>query len=164
MYINEFENFQLLDNEPFANRTFKKHFLKVYHKQEAQLNQSDQNIEFNFGEINNYHQIGNGYLDIVITVRKGDIKSIQYDDPIRLVNNAVAFCFKEARLSTTLRSDIENNDLCGQVSTTMTVISNKEGDILSQLDIINENDIPVLERLAHLPPQIRSTQQKKTIK
>ena len=36
---------------------------------------------------------------------------------------------------------------------------------LSQFDNINENDLPVLERLADLPPQIKSTPyQKKLIK
>ena len=39
----------------------------------------------------------------------------------------------------------------------MRVISNKDGDLSSQFDNINENDITVLERLADLPPQIRST-------
>ena len=39
----------------------------------------------------------------------------------------------------------------------MRVISNKVGDFLSQFDNINENDIPVLERLPDLSPQIRST-------
>ena len=46
----------------------------------------------------------------------------------------------------------------------MRVISNKDGDSLSQFDNINENDVPVLERLADLPPQIRdSTHQKMLI-
>ena len=35
----------------------------------------------------------------------------------RLVNNAFAHCFKEARLSTTGGSHIEHNNYCGQVST-----------------------------------------------
>ena len=39
----------------------------------------------------------------------------------------------------------------------MRAISNKHGDLLSQFDNINENDIPILERLADSPPQIRST-------
>ena len=39
----------------------------------------------------------------------------------------------------------------------MKVISNKDGDLLSQFDKINENDIPVLERLIDLPAQIKST-------
>ena len=45
----------------------------------------------------------------------------------------------------------------------MRAISNKDGDILSQFDNTNENDIPILERLADLPPQIRSTPQQKML-
>ena len=69
----------------------------------------------------------------------------------------LAFCFKEARLSTTIGSDIEHTKFCGQVSTIMKMISNKDGDLLSQFDNINENDIPSLSRIKDLPPQIRST-------
>ena len=45
----------------------------------------------------------------------------------------------------------------------MRVISNKDGDLLSQFDNINENDIPILERLADLPPQIRSKPHQKML-
>ena len=138
-------------------------FLKVYHQQGAQLNQSDQNIEFMFGENNNYHPIGNAYLDFDITVRKNVTTNFHEDDPIRLVNDAYAFCFKDACLSTTICSDIEHNKLCGQVSTIMRVISIKERDLLSQLDNINEKDIPLLERLINLPPQILSKPNQKML-
>ena len=40
------ENFKLLDNERFEYSIIKRVFLKVYHQPGAQLNQSDQNIEF----------------------------------------------------------------------------------------------------------------------
>ena len=79
------------------------------------------------------------------------------EDPRRIVNNGYAFCFKEARLSTTIASDNEHIEFCGRVSTVMKVISNKDDDLLSQFGNINENDIPLLETLADLPPQIRST-------
>ena len=46
---------------------------------------------------------------------------------------------------------------CGQVSTIMKVMSNKDGDILSQFDNINENDIPIHEKMAQLPTQIKNT-------
>ena len=138
-------------------------FIKVYHQHGAQLNQSNQNIEFFFGENNNYHQIGNGYLEFVITARKSDTTNFHIEDPMRLVNNGYAFCFKEARLSTTSGSDIEHNKFCGQVSTIMKVISRKDDDLLSQFGNINENDIPLLERLADLPPQIRSTPHQKML-
>ena len=45
----------------------------------------------------------------------------------------------------------------------MKVISNKDDDLLSQFGNINENDIPLLERLADLPPQIRSTPHQKML-
>ena len=127
------------------------------------MNQSDQNIELIFGENNNYLQIGNAYLEFNITVRKIDDTNFHYDDPVRLVNNGFAFCFKEARLNTTLGSDLEINNFFGQVSTNMRVILNQDGDLLSQFDNINENDIPVLERLADLPHQIRSTPHQKML-
>ena len=44
------EDFQTLDNEPIDYSIIKRGFLKVYHQQDAQLNQSDQNIEFSFGK------------------------------------------------------------------------------------------------------------------
>ena len=157
------EDFQLLDNEPFDNSIIKRDFTKIYHQQGAQLNQSDQNIEFIFGENNNYHQIGNGYLEFNITVRKNGTTNFHIEDPIRLVNNGYGFCFKEARLSTSIGSDIEHNKFSGQVSTIMKVISNKDDDLLCQIGNINENDIPLLERLADLPPQIRSTPHQKKI-
>ena len=151
------EDFQLLDNEPLDNTIIKRDFTKIYHRQGDQLNQSDQNIEFIFGENNNYHQIGNAYLEFNITVRKNDDTNFHHEDPVRLVNNGFAFCFKEARLSTSLGSDLEINKFCGQISTIMRAISNKDGDLMSQFDNINENDIPILERLVNLPPQIRDT-------
>ena len=169
------EDFQLLDNEPLDNSIIKRDFTKIYHRQGDQLNQSDQNIQFIFGE-NNYHQIGNGcleftvrklyftyYYSINITVRKNDTTNFHNDHPIRLVNNAFAFCFKEARLTTSIGGDIESNKLCGQISTIMRAISNKNGDLLSQFDNIKENDIPVLNRLADLPVQIRDTPHQKML-
>ena len=45
----------------------------------------------------------------------------------------------------------------------MRVLSNKDGDLSTQFDNINENDIPILERLADLPPQIKSTPHQKML-
>ena len=157
------EDFQLLDNEPIDNSVIKREFTKLYHQQGDQLNQSDQSIEFIFGENNNYHQIGNAYLEFNITVRKNDTTKVHNNDAIRLVNNAFAFCFKEGRLSTTIGGDIETNKFCGQVSTIMGMVSNKDGEFLSHFDNSNENDIPVLERLANLPPQFQSTPHQKML-
>ena len=157
------EDFQLLDNEPIDNSIIKRDFTKIYHRPGDQLNQSDQNIEFIFGENNNYHQIGNASLEFNITVRKNNDKNFHNEDPVRLVKNGFAFCFKEARLSTSLGSDIEINKFCGQVSTIIKAISNKDGDLVSQFDNINENDIPILERLANLPRQIKDSPHQKML-
>ena len=157
------EDFHIIDQEPIENSIMKRDYLKIYHQQGAQMNQSDQNVEFVFGENNNYHQIGNGYLEFDIAVRKNDGTIFHYDDPIRLVNNGFAFCFEGARLSTTIGSDFEHNSFCGQVSTIMRVISNKDGDLSSQFDNINENGIPIFERLADLPHQFKSKPHQKTL-
>ena len=66
-------------------------------------------------------------------------------------------------MSTTIGSDIEHNNFCGQVSAILKVISNKDGDYLSQFGNFNENDIPVLERIADLPPQFRDTPHQKKL-
>ena len=134
------EDFQLLDNEPFDNSIIKRDFLKIYHQQGAQLNQSDQKIEFIFGENNNFHQVGNSYLEFDITVRREDNANFTNNSRIRLTNNAFAYCFKEARLSVTPGSDLEHNKYVGQVSTIMRVLFSKDGDLLSQFDNINEGN------------------------
>ena len=113
------EDFQLLDKEPLDNSIIKRDFTKLYYRQGDQLNQSDQNIEVIIGENSKYYQIGNAYLEFNITVRKNDTTNFNNDDPIRLVNIVFAFCFKEARLTTSVGGDIEINKLCGQISTIM---------------------------------------------
>ena len=134
------EDFQLLDNEPFDNSIIKRDFLKIYHQQGAQLNQPDQNVEFIFGENNNYHQVGNSYLEFDITVRREDNANFANNSAIRLTNNAFAYCLKEARLGITSGSDLEHNKYCGQVSTIMRVLFTKDADLLSQFDNINEGN------------------------
>ena len=46
----------------------------------------------------------------------------------------------------------------------MKVMSNKDGDLLPQFGNINEIDIPIVERLAELPPQIRDSPHQKLLK
>ena len=45
----------------------------------------------------------------------------------------------------------------------MKEISNKDGDLFSQVDNNNENDIPRLERLINLSPQILETPHQKML-
>ena len=98
------------------------------------MNDSDQNVDFNFGENNNYHEIGNSSFDFDITVRRADDANITNNSAIRLTNNAFAFWFKEARLSTTSGADLEHKIFVGQIATIMKTITTKDADLLSQFD------------------------------
>ena len=113
----------------------KRDFLKIYHQQGAQLNQSDQNIEFIFGENNNNHQIDNAHLEFDMTVRAANpANNLDDTSVLRLTNNALAYCFKETRLSTTGGSDLEHNNYVGQVSRIMRLLTSKDGDLSSCFD------------------------------
>ena len=133
------EDFHLIDNEVFDNNIIKRDFMKVYHQQGAQLNDPDQTIKFVFGENNNYHQIGNAYLEYDITVQNpADV--FDNNSRIRLTNNGLAYAFQEAVLATTSGSNLEHNNFVGQICTIMRVLTSKDGDLLSQFDNINEGN------------------------
>ena len=95
------EDFELIDDTTIDNSIIKRVFIKICHQQGANLDNPDQNIEFIFGENNNYHQIGNDYLQYDITVRNHDNTSFAGGDLIRLIKKAFAYKFKEALLATT---------------------------------------------------------------
>ena len=101
------EDFQLVDNEPIDDSIVKRDFSRTYHQQGANLNNPDQNFEFIFGENNNYHQRGNSYLEIDITVRD-PIAGSNNNAEIRMVNNGFAFGFKERNIATTGGMEIED--------------------------------------------------------
>ena len=118
-------------------------FLKLYHQQAGNLNNSDQNIEFISAENNNYHQIGNDYLQNEMT-KERDVavaasRVFVNGDANRFLNNAFAFCFKRARLSTTGSSDREHIKNVGQISSNMRTLTSKDGNLLSHFDKIDES-------------------------
>ena len=116
------EDFQLKHNEPIDKSFFKKRdYSKVYHQQGTSLNDSNQNVEFIFGENNNYHQNGNAYLEFDITVRNTAGNFIKASN-IRVKKNPFADCVQEGKLSTTSGSDLEHNKYVGQVSTFMRLL------------------------------------------
>ena len=112
------EVFQLLDKESFDNSIVKRDFRKVYHQQGAQLNDSDQNINFIFGENITCQQIGNAYLEYDITVQD-PAADFDNNSRIRLTNNGLAYVFQEAVLATTSGSILIFNKYVGQISTIM---------------------------------------------
>ena len=132
------EDFQLINNEPIDNSIVKKDYTKVYHYQGANLNDSNQNVEFIYGENNNYHQIGISYLEFDITIRKvvaaGADPNFANADQIRLINNAFAYCFTQATLTTTSGMDIEDIKYVGQVSTILRLLTSKDGGLSSYFD------------------------------
>ena len=87
--------------------------MKKYHQQGAQKNNSNQGIDFIFGENNDYHQIGNAYLALDNTLRKHGNGSnnldadgnIEYSN--KLVTNVFAYALSVATLSTTEGEEIE---------------------------------------------------------
>ena len=62
---------------------------------------------------------------------------------IRLVTNAFAFCFKEARLSTTWGADIEHDKYLGQPSIVMRTSTSTDGSLLSHFDKIDESQAEI---------------------
>ena len=100
-----------------------------------------------FGENNNYHHISNAYREYELEIEKdaavaGDrflVDAIAF----RLVKNAFAYCFKEARLSTTGAGDIEHNQYCSQILTFVKALTSKDGDLLSHIDIVDESEAEV---------------------
>ena len=134
------EDFELLDNESFDNPVTKRDYLKIYHQQGANLNDPDQNIEFIFGEDNNYHRLGHSHNDIDIT-KRDTAGAFTNASNIRLINNALVYCFKEARMSTTRGSDLEQNKYVGQFSTIMRLLTSKDSDFSSCFDKSGESSM-----------------------
>ena len=95
------EDFQLIDNEAIDSSILKRDVLNIYHQQAANINDFDQNIEFSFGENNNYHRIGSAYFHDKMTIEKfvavAANRVLVAGDAIGLVNNAFGYCFMEAR-------------------------------------------------------------------
>ena len=135
------EDFQLIDETTIDTSIIKRDYTKIYHQQGANLNESDQIVQFIWGENNNYHQNGNAYLQYDMTVRRDNNADFIDADIIRLVNNVFAYCFREATLSLTGGSEIEQIKYVGPISTLMRVLTSKDGDLMSYIDKIDETQI-----------------------
>ena len=79
-------------------------------------------------------------LEVDIEVEKKDKTNITIVVEIRLVNNALANIFQEGRLSTSSGTEGENNKYLGLVSTIMRLLTQKDGDISSYFDKIDERE------------------------
>ena len=98
---------------------------------------------FCFGENHNSIQVGNGYLEFDIRIRKtdgGPFTIAPRLDTIRLVNNAFAYTIHDARISTSAGAEIEQNIYVGAISTIMGLVTQKDGDLSTYFDIIGESE------------------------
>ena len=119
------EDLQLIDKGIRDNSFIMRDFLKIYHQQAANINDSDQNVKFIFGVPNNYHHVGDADLQYEMTREKNVAvaanRALVDGSSNILVNNAFVYSFKEAPLYTTGGSDEEHTKYLGQVSTIIRV-------------------------------------------
>ena len=142
------EDFQLIDNEKIDDSIIKRDYIKIYHQSGANVDAENSQIKFYFGENHNFIQIGNGYLEFDIRIRTAagrDFSITANPDPpgidiIRLVNNAFAYTIHDARISSSSGVEIEQNKFVGPISTIMRLITQKEGDLSTYFDIIDESE------------------------
>ena len=91
-------------------------------------------------------KFGNAYLEFDMKVHKVNDKKFEItNDPatneeIRLLNNGFTHSFEEARLGTTGNADLKRNKYIGQFSSNTRASTNKDGDLLSQFDKIDETE------------------------
>ena len=63
-------DFQLIDEEKIDDSIIKRDFIKFYHQSGANVNNENSNIKFYFGENFNFVQVGNGYSEFDIRIRR----------------------------------------------------------------------------------------------
>ena len=139
------EDFQLIDDSKIDDSIIKRDFIKIYHQSGANVDAENSQIEFYFGENHNFIQVVNGYLEFDIRIRRADgnpfvVANPARTDVIRLVNNAFAYTIHDARISSIAGVEIEQNKYCGPVSTIMSIVSQKDGDLSTYFDIIDESE------------------------
>ena len=107
------ENFHLLDETIIDISILKKDFCKIYHQQEVNVNDSDENIDFFFGENKSYYHVFIAYFQIDISLKK-NVGKFQHDntDTSRLVNKISAYFSKEETIRTTRGSEMEVKKIC----------------------------------------------------
>ena len=121
-----------IDDKYFLdNSTVKRNIKTIKHRAGAQLNERDQLVEFAFGENNTYIQIGEAYLKINLTLRKDDNTNYGEEDDVRLVNNALAYLYSEARLKTSSGKDLEICKHMGRTTTMYKMLRSQDNDLLT---------------------------------
>ena len=134
------EVFQLIDDSKIDDCFIKRDFTKRYHQHGAEVNNENQNFIFCFSENLKCLQIGNGYLEFDLEVKKTDNTKFFDADETRLVENGLTYIIQEGRLSTSSGTEIQNNKYLGRVSTLMTLLTQKDGDLSPYFDESDETE------------------------
>ena len=137
------EDFQLIDIEKIDDSNIKRDFIKIYHQSGANVDVENSQIKIYFGENHKFIQVENGYLEIDIRITRND--GIPFTvaprlDTIRLVNNAFAYTIHDARISSSNGVEIEQNKFVGPISTIMRLVTQKDGDLSTYFDMIDEDE------------------------
>ena len=140
------EDFQLIDIEKIDDSIIKRDYIKIYHQSGANVDAENSQIKFYFGENHNFIQVGNGYLEFDIRIRRANDNNFDIgaapanQDIIRLVNNAFACTIHDARISTSAGVEIEQNKYVGPISTIVRIVTQKDGDLSTYFDIFGESE------------------------
>ena len=139
------EDFQLIDNEKIDDSIIKRDFFKIYHQTGANVDAENSQIKFYFGENHTFNQVGNGYLEFDMRVRRanGDAFAIglaPVSDIIRLVNNAFANTIHDATISSSSGVEIEQNKYVAPLSTIKRLVTQKDSDLSTYFDLIDESE------------------------
>ena len=136
-----FQDIQVIDNGTIGNSFKKRDFMIIYHQQAANLNDSDENIDFVSAKIiiiiKSVTPIFNmkwQKKDVAVAANRVRANG----DTNRLVKSAFGFCFRKARLSTTGTGDFEHNKNVGRNSTITRALTSKYEDSLSHFGKIYE--------------------------
>ena len=138
------EDFQLVDIEKIDDSIIKRDLIKIYHQSGANVDAENSQFKFYFGENHIFIQVGNVYLEFDIRIRRDDGNAYTIvapgNDVIRLVNNAFAYTIHDARISSSAGVEIEQNKYVGPIFTKMRLVTQKDGDLSTYFDIINESE------------------------
>ena len=137
-------DFQLIDIEKIDDSILKRDFIKIYHQSGANVDVENSPIKFYFGENHNFIQVGNGYLEFDLRVRLDKDNNFADGNLLRLVNNAFAYTIHDARISTSAGVEIEQIKYVGHISTIMRLVTQKDGDLSTYFDIIDEKEDAIL--------------------
>ena len=134
------EDFQLIDDEKIDDSIIKRDFIKIYHQSGANVDDENSQIKFYFGENHNFIQVGNSYLDFDTRVRLDNDNNFAESNLTRLINNAFAYTIHDVTISTSAGVEIEQNKYVGPISTIMRLVTQKDGDLSTYFDKIDESE------------------------